>query len=158
TMTAGHDINLNDFVVTNNGAIKLFAMGTVNFAPGKALFAGSAPITLNAGGDLHTGSMFSSGPLSIQSLNGSVEVHSLMDGHTTPIAITAAGSVDINQPIVDLIPGSDALTVTAGTDINVNATVDGRGGDQGGGIAMNAGRSLNVNNNIVTNNGALSLT
>ncbi len=57
TMNAGNNINVNDFIVTNNGAVNLFAtQGTVNIAPGKAVFAGTAPISVNAGGTLHTGS------------------------------------------------------------------------------------------------------
>src|SRR5215831_18392536 len=44
TMTAQNNINVNDFIETNNGAINLFAaQGTVNIAPGKAIFGGTAP-------------------------------------------------------------------------------------------------------------------
>jgi filamentous hemagglutinin family protein len=158
TMTAGNNININDFVVTNDGAVNLFAsQGTVNFAPGKAVFAGSAPITVSAGGDLRTGFLFTGGSMSIASLTGSVVVDSIIDGHTGPVSIRAAGDVDIDQPIVNLAAGSDALAVTAGSDINVNAPVDGRGGAEGGAITMTASGNLNVNEAVVTNNGSLSL-
>jgi filamentous hemagglutinin family protein len=159
TMAAGNDININDFVVTNDGAINLSASrGTVNFAPGKAVFAGSAPITLSANGDLRTGFLFTGGSLSIASKTGSVMVDSFIDGHTGPVDIRAAGGVDINQPIVNLVSGSNALTVTAGGDINVNALVDGRGAAEGGAITMTATGDLKVNEAIVTSNGAVSLT
>ena len=159
TMTAGNNININDFIVTNDGAVNLFAsQGTVNFAPGTAVFAGSAPITINAGGDLRTGWLFTGGSLSISSLTGSVLVDSFIDGHTGPVSIRAAGDVDINQPIVNLFSSADALTITAGSDINVNAPVDGRGGPEGGAVTMTAIGDLNVNEAIVTNNGAVSLS
>jgi filamentous hemagglutinin family protein len=159
TMTAGNDININDFVVTNDGAISLLASsGTVNIAPGKAVFAGSAPITVSANGDLNTGSLFTGGALSIASLTGSVAIDSFINGHNGPVSIRAAADVDINQPIVNLVSGSDALTVSAGNDINVKAPVDGRGGAEGGAVTMTATRDLNVNEAIVTNNGAISLT
>ena len=84
-------------------------------------------------------------------------IDSFIDGHTGPISIRAAGNVDINQPIVNLASGT-ALDVAAGSDINVNAQVDGRGGVEGGAVTMTASRDLNVNQAIVANNGAVSLT
>jgi filamentous hemagglutinin family protein len=156
-MTAGNNINVNDFIVTNDGAINMTAaQGTVNVAAGKAVFAGNAPITVSAGGTLHTGPMVTTGALSLQSVAGSVAVDAFIDDHTGPVTIKAAGAVDINQPIISLASGSP-LNVTAGTDINVNAQVDGRGGAAGGAVTMNAARDLTVNQAIVTNNGAISL-
>jgi filamentous hemagglutinin family protein len=158
TMTAQNNINVNDFIETNNGAINLFAtQGTVNIAAGKAIFAGTAPITVRAGGTLHTGSLFTSGPLAITSTAGSVELDSFIDNHTGPVTVRAAGNVDINQPIVSLASGAP-LDVAAGQDINVNAQVDGRGGEAGGAVTMTASRNLNVNESIVTNNGGVTLT
>jgi hypothetical protein len=50
-MTAGNNINVNDFIVTNNGAINMTATGgTVSIADGEAVFAGSAA-TVNANGN-----------------------------------------------------------------------------------------------------------
>ena len=158
TMTAGNNININDFVVTNDGAINLLAsQGSVNFGPGTAVFAGSAPITINARGDLRTGYLFGNA-LSITSMTGSVVIGSLIDGRNGPVSIRAAGDVDIDEPIVNLVTGSNALVVNAGSDINVNAAVDGRGGAEGGAVTMTAAGALNVNDAIVTNNGAVSLT
>ena len=157
-MTAGRNINVNDFIVTHNGAINLNAtQGTVTVAPGKAVFAGTAPITLTARGDVRTGAMVTNGALSIQSLAGAVAIDAFIDEHTGPVSIRAAGNVDINQPIVNIASGS-ALTVAAGTDINVNAQVDGRGNVEGGAVTMTASRDLNVTQAIVTNNGAIALT
>jgi filamentous hemagglutinin family protein len=157
-MTAGNDINVNDYIVTNDGAINLTAtQGTVKIAQDKAVFGGSAPITVTAGGTIHTGPMLTSGSLSIRSIAGSVAVDSFIDNHTGPVSIRAAGNVDINQPIVNMATGS-GLDVTAGSDINVNAQVDGRGGVENGAVAMTAGRDLNVNQAIVTSNGKVSLT
>jgi hypothetical protein len=158
TMTAGNNINVNDFIVTNDGAINLTAaQGTVSVLPGKALFAGSAPITINAAGNLTTGPLVTGGSLSITSLAGSVRIASFIDGQTGPVSVRAAGNVDIDEPIVNLSSG-DGLSVTAGNDINVNAQVDGRGGATGGSVTMAASGNLNVHEAIVTNNGAVSLT
>jgi filamentous hemagglutinin family protein len=157
TMQAGRDINVNDFIVTNNGAIAMTATeGTVSVAPGKAVFAGIAPITVTAGGTLRTGPLLTTGALSLQSLVGSIAIDSFIDDHTGPVSIKAAGSVDINQPIVNLVNGSN-LTVTAGQDVNVNAQVDGRGGAEGGSVTMTASRDVNVNQAVVTNAGAVTL-
>jgi filamentous hemagglutinin family protein len=158
TMTAGNNINVNDFIVTNDGAINLnAAQGTVNVLPGKALFAGTAPITINASGSISTAPLVTSGSLSIHSIAGSVRVASFIDGRTGPVSIRAAGNVDIDEPIVNM-SSVGGLSVTAGRDINVNAQVDGREGPAGGSVAMTASGNLNVNDSIVTNNGAVSLT
>ncbi len=157
TMTAGNNININDFVVTNDGAINLLASkGTVNIAAGKAVYGGSAPITVNAGGSVHTGPLVTSGSLAIASTAGSVYIDSFIDGHTGPVSIRAAGDVDINQPILNLASGT-ALDVNAGNDVNVNALVDGRDGAAGGAVRMTATHDLNVNESIVTNNGGIAL-
>ena len=157
TMTAGNNININDFIVTNNGAIDLVAAnGTVNVAPGKAVFAGTAPITISTKGSVHTAPLVTSGRLSIASM-GSVFVDSFIDDLTGPVSIRAAEDVEINQPIVNLSSGN-ALDVTAGKNINVNAQVDGRGDASGGSVTMTAGANLNVNETIVTNDGDITLT
>ncbi len=157
-MTAGNNIHVNDFIVTNNGAINLTATGgTVSVADGKAVFAGNAPITVSANGNLSTGPMLTSGSLSIRSVAGSVAVNSFIDDHTGPVSIKAAGNVDLNQAIVNLASGS-ALTIDAGQDVNVNAQVDGRGGVAGGAVTMTAARDVNVNQAVVANNGVVALT
>lgn len=157
TMTAGNNININDFVVTNDGAINLLASkGSVNVAAGKAVYAGSAPITVSSSGSVHTAPLVTSGALSIASVTGSVYIDSFIDGHTGPVSIRAAGDVDINQPIVNIAGGS-ALDVTAGQDVNVNALVIGRDGVAGGAVKMTAARDLNVHESIVTDNGNISL-
>ena len=158
TLTAGQNIFINDFIVTNNGALNFTAQqGTVAVALGKALFAGTAPISITAGGSLRTAPLVTSGALALRSTAGSVFVDSFIDEHTGPVSITAAGTVDINQPIVSMANGS-SLTVQAGTDVNVNAQVDGRGGVAGGAVQVTAGRDVNVNQAVVTNNGAVAVT
>lgn len=158
TMSAGNNININDFVLTNNGAINMFAgAGTLNIAPGKAVFAGTAPISVSAGGTLRTGPLLTSGALSLTSTGGGVMIDFPIDGATGLVTINAATDVDIEQPVLNMRSGN-AFNVTAGRDVNVNAQVDGRGGVAGGAVNLTAGRNLQVNNFIVTNNGAISLT
>jgi filamentous hemagglutinin family protein len=158
TMTAGNNVNVNDFVLTNNGAINLFATaGTVNVAPGKAVFAGTAPITVRTGGTLHTGPLLTGGALSLTSTAGGVAIDTFIDAGTGPVAISAAGDVDINQPIVNLVSGNP-LNVAAGNDINVNAQIDGRGGVAGGAVTLTAGNHLRLFDHITTNDGAINLS
>jgi hypothetical protein len=158
TLTAGNNINVNDFVVTNNGAINLFATaGTVNVASGKAVFAGAAPITVRTGGTLHTGPFLTGGMLSLTSTAGAVAIDTFIDGGTGRVDITAAGDVNINQPVVNMASGNP-LNVTAGNDVNINAQVDGRGGVPGGAATFVASRNVNANDFVVTNNGAIGIT
>jgi filamentous hemagglutinin family protein len=51
-----------------------------------------------------------------------------------------------------------STTVSASSDINVNSLIDGRGGRAGGGLSLIAGNNININETIVTNNGAVTLT
>lgn len=158
TMTAGNNININDFVLTNNGAINLnAAAGTVNIAPGKAVYAGTAPITASAGGTLRTGPLLTGGALSLASTGGSVVIDFPIDGAAGLVTINAAIDVDIDQPVLNMRSGN-ALNVTAGRDVNINTQVDGRGGVPGGAATMTAGRHINLNQSIVSDNGAISLT
>jgi filamentous hemagglutinin family protein len=157
TMTAGNNININDFVITNNGAIN-FTTGTggVNVATGKVVYAGNAPITVSAGGNLSTGPLLTSGLLTLISRSGSIAVDSLIDSANGPVNINASGDVDINQPIISIANGSP-LTVSAGNDIRVNSQIDGRGGAAGGTVSLAATRNLQINNYILTNNGAINI-
>ena len=72
TLTAGNNLNINEFIVTNNGAIHLNAGNTINVAADKAVFAGTAPITATSRGDLNTAPLITTGPVTYRSTAGSV--------------------------------------------------------------------------------------
>ncbi len=154
TFSAGHDININDFIVTDNGLINLLAGGRVTMAPGKGLFAGSAPISVRTGGDLSTGPMVTSGALSFTSTAGSVSLDTPLDDGIGSVSVSAAQDVNINQPVVNLRNGS-SFSVAAGRNLRVNAQIDGRGGRAGGSIMFTAGGSVLVNDFVVTSLGAI---
>jgi filamentous hemagglutinin family protein len=155
TLNAGNDINVNDFIVTNNGAVNLNAgAGTVRVTAGKGVFAGSAPIAVRTGGNLSTSPMITSGPLSFTSAAGSVSVDTPIDAGIGPVSVTAAQNVSINQPVVNLRNGS-GFSASASGDVLVNAQIDGRGGNAGGGVSLSAGGSVRVNEFVVTNLGAI---
>lgn len=48
-----------------------------------------------------------------------------------------------------------STTVTSSTDIDVNSPIDGRGGTAGGGLTLDATRSVNLNQDIITADGAV---
>ena len=106
-------MHVNDYIVTNDGAVTLTAtQGTVTMAPDKAVFAGRRRSPSTRRHDPH-GPLVTNGSLSIRSLAGSVAIDAFIDDHTGPVSIKAAGNVDINQPIVNLVTGSP-LDVAAG--------------------------------------------
>ena len=156
-MTAGHDLHVNQAIVTNNGKVALTATGgALTSTPRRRCCRARAAMVLTAQGDIASGPM-SAGSLTINSTGGAVSVNGIIDASTGDTRIAAATDVNINQAIVNGQTGS-ALAVTAGRDINVNAVVDGRGGVAGGAVALTASRNLNVNDYVLTNNGALDLT
>ncbi len=157
-MTAGNDVDLNQSVVTRDSAISVTAQrGTIDAASGMGLFAGSGPISETSGATLNTGIASTTGALSLRSTNGGVNVNTAIGDTTGAVNIAGATTVNINQPITNLKTGSN-LSITAGTDINVLAQVDGRNGVAGGAATMTAGNNLNVTQPIATNNGAVALT
>src|SRR6185436_7301251 len=111
-LNAGRNVSVNNFVVTNNGAIGITAAtGTATIAAAKGLFAGTAPINVSGAGGVTTGQL-SGGSVTLASSAGSVAVNGLIDGATGAVGITAAGDVNLNQTILNLQSGN-ALTVAA---------------------------------------------
>lgn len=157
TLTAGNNLNINEFIVTNNGAVNLNAGGTLSVAADKAVFAGNAAISASSGGDLNTVPLISTGAVTYRSTGGSVLVNRAIDSGNRNIAIHAAQNVAVNQPIVSLLNGSP-LEINAGGDITVNAQIDGRGGAGGGAVTLNAGGNIALNEFTVTNNGSVNVT
>ena len=121
TLSAGNNINVNDYLITNNGAINLFAAaGTVTLAPNKVVYAGTAPITVRSGGDLYNAPYLTGGLLSLISTQGSVFINQGIDSSIGNLLLQAAADVNVNQPIVSLSDGN-SVNVSAGNNINVNA-------------------------------------
>ena len=90
-------------IVTNNGAINLFAAaGTVNLASGKVVYAGTAPITVRSGADLYNAPYLTGGLLSLISTKGSVFINQGIDASIGNLWLQAAEDVNVNQPIVSL--------------------------------------------------------
>lgn len=157
SLTAGNNLNVNDFIITQNGAINLTAThGAIAMAAGKALFSGKAPISLTAGADLYTGALVTSGILKLVSTGGSVYLNSPIDPNIRSMYVNAANSVAINQPVVMIRNGGE-LEVNAANDIAVNAQIDGRGGSAGGTVSLTAGDDISLGNPIITANGKISL-
>lgn len=150
TLTAGRDVRIDEYIVTANGAVRLdAATGTVQIAPGRGIFSGSAPISVTTGGNLSTGPMVTTGTLSLRSTGGSVALDTPLDAGQGAVVVDAAGDVRINQPVVNLRNGS-AFTATAGGDIVVAAQIDGRGTTTSGAVDLSAGGSVRFDQSVVT--------
>jgi hypothetical protein len=156
-MTAARNLNVNESLATNNGAINLTAVnGAATVGAGRGLFAGNAPIAMRSTGDLTTGAI-SGGSLSATSSAGSVRVSGVIDGTTGRVDLNAGSDVIIDQPALNLRTGN-RLNSTAGRDVIVNAQIDGRGGATGGAVTLAASRNVAINNAVVTNNGSIAIT
>jgi len=153
TLSAGRDILVNDFIVTQDGAVRLdAATGTVRVAAGRGVFTGSAPIWVSTGADLSTGLFATRGALDLRSTGGHVLIDTPLDAGIGAVTVNAAGDVRINQPVVNLRNGS-GFTAVAGGDVIVNAQVDGRGGAAGaasGEVSLTAGGSVRFQQSVVT--------
>jgi filamentous hemagglutinin family protein len=159
--SAGQDIRINDFIVTQNGAVRLDAIaGTFSMAPGKAIFAGNAEIDIAAGGDLSLGSLLTSNILSLASRSGGVRIGAPVEAGNGDLIVRAAGDIDIAAAIVNLRAGSD-VALEAGGSIHVAAPIDGTGGVDGGSVRLVAGGGIDVGTqapaHVATQNGAITL-
>lgn len=159
--SAGQDIRVNDFIITQNGAVHLDAVaGTVTLAPGKAIFAGSGAINISAGGDLDAGSLLTNGTLSLASRSGSVRIGAPVEAGNGDLIVRAAGDIEVAAAIVNLRAGSD-VDLEAGGSIHVAAPIDGTGGVDGGTVRMVAGGGIDVGTqapaHVATQNGAITL-
>lgn len=117
TLSAAKDINVNDYIVTDNGAVNLYAgSGTVNLAQGKAVYAGTAPITVRSGSSLTNASYLTGGRLSLISTQGFVNINQGIDSSITPVpgghvTLAAGNDVNLNKDLV-----------TYDGDVNIAAT------------------------------------
>jgi filamentous hemagglutinin family protein len=154
TLNAGNGIQVNEHIVTNNGAINLYAgTGSVNLASGKVVYAGAAPITVRSGADLYNAPYITGGLLSLISTGGSVHIDQGIDPSIGNLFLQAAVDVDVNEPIVSLNDGN-SVTINAGNDINVNDQIDGRpalGSSPNGTVTMTAGQDIDLNRSIIAN-------
>jgi filamentous hemagglutinin family protein len=157
SLDAGHGIQVNDHVITQNGAVSLTAhTGTVSLAPGKAIFTGSAPIDIVAGGTLSTGSLVTSGPLSLTSTHGAVHLDTAIEAGNGHLQVSAHDEIEVNAPLVNLRAGS-AINLEAGGDVHVNAQIDGIGGTPGGKVEIAAGGTVSINQFIVTHDAPIAI-
>jgi filamentous hemagglutinin family protein len=159
--SAGQNIRVNDFIITQNGAVHLDAVaGTVTLAPGKAIFAGSGAIDISAGGDLDAGSLLTNGTLSLASRSGGVRIGAPVEAGNGDLIVRAAGDIEVAAAIVNLRAGSD-VDLEAGGSIHVASPIDGTGGIDGGTVRMAAGGGIDVGTqapaHVATQNGAITL-
>ena len=92
TLQAGNDIALDEDIVAVDAPVTLAAGGTVNWAPGKALFAGTGAITVTAASDLTTGTASTTGALTLTSTGGDVNVNAAISDTTGRVTIAAGDS------------------------------------------------------------------
>jgi filamentous hemagglutinin family protein len=154
TLSAGNDISVNDYIITNNGAISLYAnSGAVTVAPGKVVYAGMAPITVRSGADLYNAPYLTVGLLSLISTQKSVFINQGIDSSIGNLFIQAAVDVNVNQPIISHSDGN-SVNIVAGKNINVDGQIDGRPalGIYNGVVTMTAGQDINLYKSILANN------
>ncbi|MCB1909000.1 MAG: filamentous hemagglutinin N-terminal domain-containing protein [Rhodocyclaceae bacterium] len=158
TLDAGRDISIHDFILTNDGAIALLARGgSIGFAAGRALFAGSAPIDLTAGGQLAAGVLLTSNSVTLRSTGGAVHLDGVVDPANGELIVEAAGDVEINAPALNLNSGAD-VRIAAGGNVRINEQINGlEAAVPGGEVEVTAGGDVAVNDFVVTRDGGVGI-
>lgn len=179
TMTAGQNINLSKSIIAHDisltataGTITSPTMkdGSVTIQPngiplGEGLFSGTGPISVTTGGDLSSGIYVTTGPVSIRSTTGNINIDTKLAEVLGNVTIKAdSGSVNIDQEIANIRSGHN-LTITAGTNINLNRQIDALDDTNplsitpvpGGSVTFTAGNNVNLNQDLATYNGPISI-
>jgi hypothetical protein len=157
---AGGSILLNESIISEDRAIALSAGGTVTPAGGKGLFSGNGAISVTTGGNLVTGIYGTTGALTLRSTGGTLTVGEAIDGATGAVSLRAAQNLTVSQPVVNILNGSALGLISDSGSIFVNAQIDGRAANavSSGAVTITAGSSITLNESIVTENSAISLT
>lgn len=160
TLTAGNNINLNDFIITNQGALSLNATGgTVNVAAGKGAFTGSAPISIVTGGNLDLKGMYTSGPLTARSTSGALRVAEALPQMIGAVALRSAQALTVDQPIASHAGGGSLNLTSDQGAIVVNAQIDGRNGAaSSGALNLSAGGNVVINQHLLSQNAPITVT
>lgn len=160
TLTAGNNINLNDFIITNQGALSLNATGgTVNVAAAKGAFTGSAPISIVTGGNLDLKGMYTSGPLTARSASGALRVAEALPQMIGAVALRSAHALTVDQPIASHAGGGSLNLASDQGDIVVNAQIDGRNGAaSSGALNLSAGGNVVINQHLLSQNAPITVT
>lgn len=158
TLIAGNDININNYLVTYNGTVRLNAGSDINIAPGYAVFTGQGALYATSGNTLTNLGLISANLLHLTSTAGNVNIDTVgIDAGIGNVVLDAAIDVNIGQPVINLKNGS-SFTARAGSNVNVNAQIDGSGGTAGGVVSLTATSGIvNINEHVVTNNGAIAV-
>ena len=179
TMTAGQNIGLSKSIIAHDinltatlGTITSPTMkdGSVTIQPngiplGEGLFSGTGPISVTAGGDLSSGIYVTTGPVSIRSTGGNINIDTKLAEVLGNVTIKAdSGSVNIDQEIANIRSGRN-LTVTAGTNINLNRQIDALDDSNplsitpvpGGTVKFTAGNNVNLNKDLATYDGPVNI-
>ncbi len=171
SIASGGDTQLNDHIVTVDAPITVTAGGTIQHAPDGTdaigapqsvqLRAGSASISETTGASVDTGSMITTGAVSVTSTGGDINVEVPIYESTGTTTLSAAGDINVNQVIANATSGAD-LVMNAGGSININAKVGpwdrtdatypvaGRDALPGGNITMTAVGDINIGAEIAT--------
>lgn len=160
TLSAGRDINLNNYVVTQNGAVNLSAGGGVTFAPGMGIYSGSGPINVNAVGNIAVGKLYSTGGLTVRSTAGSLSINQPIYSTVGAVSLRALSDLTISQPMAIFQNGNTLFLTSDSGSVLINAQIDGLTsvGGNSGLMAVSAGNGIQINDHLVTQNGAVSLT
>ena len=180
SLTAGHDVNINDHIFTNNGDILIKAStGDITMADDTILSAGNRNITLAAGGDVDLQHLVTTGKIAVTSganatfrqaltgLNnqgigefavdagGNVVLNGLRSN--SAVTVSADGLIDVVKPVFtagDVNLAGKTLTVESGAGISTKGS---SGNVTGKALNLTSVDDMTVKGNLLTGNAAINL-
>jgi len=180
SLAAGHDVNINDHIFTNNGDILIKAnTGDITMAGDIILSAGNRAITLAAGSDVDLQHLVTTGKIAVTSganatfkqaltgLNnqgigefavdagGNVVLNGLLSNSAA--TVSADGLIDVVKPVFtagDVNLAGKTLTVESGAGISTKGA---SGNVAGKALNLTAADNMTVKGSLLTGNAAINL-
>ncbi|MEF3076730.1 filamentous hemagglutinin N-terminal domain-containing protein [Methylobacter sp. Wu1] len=180
SLAAGHDVNINDHIFTNNGDILIKAStGDITMAGGTILSAGNRAITLTAGSDVDLQHLVTTGKIAVTSganatfkqaltgLNnqgigefvvdagGNAVLNGLLSNSAA--TVSADGLIDVVKPVFtagDVNLAGKTLTVESGAGISTKGA---NGNVAGKALNLTSTGGMTVKGSLLTGNAAINL-
>ena len=148
-------LSLNDFIVTNGGAVTATTTGALSVAATKGIFTTSGAINLSGAPLNVAGTLSSTGATTLNS-TGAVTLSSIIGATNGALNVTG-NTIAVNAALLNMASGAN-LGLNATNGIIVNAQIDGRGGVTGGAASLTSTNgAIALNESIITNNGAITV-
>ena len=150
TLGAGHNLLVQNHILTNNGAITLSAGNLFSMAPNTMLYAGNQTISLSGAHGVTAEYLQTDGTVNITSSGGPVTANrALVAGSVNINAFLGAANATINPSAAQTVSPSGVKT-TGAVLVNAYSLADGGGINAGGNVALQSAQGVTLSEYVLS--------